>query len=303
MQSQLLSDPEAAHQTVFEEQVPFEDLSLSPPSQQHSFAIEPSESFLSPLPEEENEEEQSDSSIDLDQFLSMNNPDIQPGPLGPPQAQGPGPQPQQPLQDPPVLQQQQQFQFPQFQQPQFQQQFQGHALGVVGAPMPARNHSSAPKFDPSKPRDLPIYFQELELLLANAQIIGEQEKKENARRYLQREDFELWGSLPEFDAPTTYEGFKAAVRRLYPGATEERKYCLADIDRLTKERYQLGIQSLEELSAYYRQFLVMTTYLLGRGRMADVEQKRRFIRGFQPGFSHRIAQRLQLLQCDGPVSP
>ena len=174
------------------------------------------------------------------------------------------------------------------------QQQQPNQRGAVAAAMPARNHSSAPRFDSNKPRELPIYFRELELLLDSAQIVADQEKKENARRYLQREDFELWKSLPEFAANVTYEDFKTAVLRLYPGATEDRKYCLADVDRLIEDRKQEGIQTLEELSGYYRRFLVMTSYLLDTGRMAPVEQKRLFIKGFPTPFLRKVDQRLQI---------
>ena len=165
-------------------------------------------------------------------------------------------------------------------------------------PMPARNHSSAPKFDPARPRDLPMYFQELELLLASANIVDHQAKKEHARRYLQYEDFELWGTIPEYHIPTAYDDFKNAIMSLYPGATDERRYSVADVHRLVAERSALGIHSLEDLSAYFRQFLVITAYLLQQGRMAEVEQQHLFIRGFQPSLISRVAQRLQLKDPD-----
>ena len=91
-----------------------------------------------------------------------------------------------------------------------------------------------------KPRELPIYFSELELLFDSAQISADQEKKENAQHYLQYEDFELWGTLPEFQSQTTYEEFKAAVLRLYPGANTERQYCLADVNHIISDH--LGLE-------------------------------------------------------------
>src|SRR6266704_3354551 len=95
---------------------------------------------------------------------------------------------------------------------------------AFASPMPPLNHLSAPRFNSAKPRELPIYFSELELLFDSTQISADQEKKENAQHYLQYEDFELWGTLPELQSLTMYEEFKAAVLCLYPGANTERQY-------------------------------------------------------------------------------
>src|SRR6266704_5232595 len=165
---------------------------------------------------------------------------------------------------------------------------------VFASHMPPRNHSSAPRFDSAKPQELPIYFSELELLFDSAQISANQEKKENAQCYLQYEDFELWGTLPEFHSPTTYEEFKAAVLHLYPGANTEHQYCLADINHLISNRLRVGVQSLEDLSTYYHQFLVITTYLRSKNQIAEVEQQCLFIQGFQPELIQRITQHLQV---------
>src|SRR6266704_3476986 len=132
---------------------------------------------------------------------------------------------------------------------------------AFASPMPPCNHSSVPRFNSVKPRELPIYFSELELLFDSIHIFAHQEKKENAQCYLQYEDFKLWGTLPEFQSPTTYEEFKAAVLHLYPGANTERQYCLADVNHLISDRLWVRVQSLEDLSTYYHQFLVITTYL------------------------------------------
>src|SRR6266568_4820112 len=110
---------------------------------------------------------------------------------------------------------------------------------VFTSPMPPQNHSSTPRFNSAKPRELLIYFSELELLFDSAQISNDQEKKENAQCYLQYEDFELWGTLPECQSPTTYEEFKAAVLCLNPGANTEHQYCLADINHLISDHLQV----------------------------------------------------------------
>ena len=51
--------------------------------------------------------------------------------------------------------------------------------------MPAQNHSSAPSFKSEKPRELPIYFEELKILMDAVNITDDQIKKDQARRYVQ----------------------------------------------------------------------------------------------------------------------
>jgi hypothetical protein len=164
--------------------------------------------------------------------------------------------------------------------------------------MPARNHSSAPRFDSKKPRELPAYFDELEALMEAAKIVEGSAKKAHAKRYAHFNDGELWASLPEFAEPFTYEMFKAKVLEQYPGATAERRYNIQDVDKLVGERLRLGIISLEDLATYYRQFYVMTQFLIDRGRYSSAEQSRAFIRGLQPQFCQRVDQRLQLRHPD-----
>lgn len=160
--------------------------------------------------------------------------------------------------------------------------------------MPAKNHSSAPRFDPTHPRELPAYFEELEALFQTANVVGDQVKKGHAKRYAPFEDGELWASLPEYADAIPYAEFKSKVLQQYPGATEERRYSLPDVDKLVGERIRLGIISLEELATYYRKFYVMTKYLIDNGRYSAAEQSRAFVRGFKPELWAHIAQRLQL---------
>ena len=89
--------------------------------------------------------------------------------------------------------------------------------------MPPHGHASAPKFSPDQPRELQRYFQELEHLFGNAQIIDDQQKKKHACRYLDVDSAELWESITEYQAPATFDDFKRVIFKLYPGSEDERK--------------------------------------------------------------------------------
>jgi hypothetical protein len=162
-------------------------------------------------------------------------------------------------------------------------------------PMPARGDRSAPRFDPKQPRELRRYFADLDFVFQRANVTTDQSKKQHACRYADVDTSELWEALPACtDNTKTYDEFKAEVLALYPGAEEERKWSVTDMDALIGERSRLGIISLSDLGDYYRQFLAITTFLRSKTRLSDAEQSRAFVRGFQPELWARISQRLQL---------
>jgi hypothetical protein len=84
--------------------------------------------------------------------------------------------------------------------------------------MPPRGHGSAPKFTPDVPRELQCYFKELELLFGPAQVVNDTEKKKHACRYIDINTVDLWEAIPEFDVTKTFNKFKSAIFKLYPGS-------------------------------------------------------------------------------------
>ena len=160
--------------------------------------------------------------------------------------------------------------------------------------MPARGHSTAPKFDPTQPRELRRYFAELEMLFAACSIIDDELKKKNACRYVDIDTSELWESLPEYAAGISFEDFRKAVHKLYPGSEDDRKWSISDMDKLVGEQLCVGIFDASDLGVYFRSFYNITKFLLSKNRISEAEQSRAFVRGFQPGLWVRIARRLEL---------
>lgn len=169
----------------------------------------------------------------------------------------------------------------------------------MGTPMPAKGHPTAPKFD-GVPRNLEPYFRELELLLQAAQITDDQKKIEQALRYADTDERDLWEQIPEAAANTppggqpayNYTGFKEAVYKFYPGAMSERKFTVQDMEEIVQDRAQSVVRTREELGAYYRQFTKIANFLIGKHRISDTESQRAFLRGFVGAFRQRILNRL-----------
>ena len=165
--------------------------------------------------------------------------------------------------------------------------------------MPSRGDRSAPKFDPKQPRELRRYFDDLDFAFTRAGVTDRGEMKQHACRYVDVDTTELWETLTEYtDLTKTYDEFKITVYALYPGLDEERKWSVADMDKLVSERMHIGIISLGDLGEYYRQFLAITKFLISRGWFSAAEQSQAFVRGFQPELWPVVSQRLQLKNPD-----
>ena len=118
--------------------------------------------------------------------------------------------------------------------------------------------------------------------------------KKHACRYVDIDTSELWESIPEYAAGISFNTFRIAVHKLYPGSEDDRKWSIADMDKLVGEQLRIGIFNASDLGLYFRAFYNITKFLATKNRISDAEQSRAFVRGFQPGLWSRIARRLEL---------
>jgi hypothetical protein len=162
------------------------------------------------------------------------------------------------------------------------------------ANLPGRNERSAPKFDESQPDELDPYFADIQDLLDRHAIVDDAECKQAAVKYLKTRTASLWKTTEAWaDATKTYDDFKAEVFRLYPGATGDRTYTLQDLDLIIGHYARSGILSATDLGEYYRRFILVSRYLISKGRLASQEQSRSFFRGLQTQLEAKTRERLQ----------
>src|ERR1700678_1379625 len=160
--------------------------------------------------------------------------------------------------------------------------------------MPMRGERTAPIFDSNRARDLPKAFTELERLFRRANITDDNEKKKQVVYYTDIDTEEIWQYIPEFDEPTsTYADFKDAIMEFYPEAAEFL-HSITDIDSLTDERQRLGMTTVQDLSDYHLQFMAITTWLIKKGQLCELGQKRAYIRAFPAQLLPTIVTRLQV---------
>ena len=147
--------------------------------------------------------------------------------------------------------------------------------------MPARGERGAPQFDPTKPRRLCRFFDDLRFQFARSGVVDEAEMKGHALRFVNCDTAELWEILPEFaDSTTPYQKFVNAVCQLYPGSDVEQHWLIADMEKLVTDTSKTGISSLADLGKYHRDFVSITTFLIAKNRLAAPEQSRTFARAF-----------------------
>ncbi|KAG6851545.1 hypothetical protein C0991_008246 [Blastosporella zonata] len=141
--------------------------------------------------------------------------------------------------------------------------------------MPARGHGTAPSFNPSKPRELPRYFTELEFLFASSGVTNDAEKKALGIHYVDYNSSEQWLSISEYQPyddsqpalPYSYDDWKRAVISLYPGADAATKYSMADLDQIMGKAARTNIKTIGQFADYYRKFYQDPVY----GQISNID--------------------------------
>jgi hypothetical protein len=101
--------------------------------------------------------------------------------------------------------------------------------------MPARGHSTALKFTPTQPHELHRYFKELEVLFARCQVTNNVERKKHVCQYLDIDTSDFWQSINKYAPATTYESWKTAIYKLYPGSEDSHRWTMTNMDKLVGE--------------------------------------------------------------------
>jgi hypothetical protein len=110
------------------------------------------------------------------------------------------------------------------------------------------------------------------LLFGSAQVVDDTEKKKHACQYIDIDTADLWEAIPEFDITKTFDKFKSAIFKLYPGSESECKWTIADMDKLVGEQLWMGILNVSDLRNYYQVFYTITQFLLTKHQISEAEQ-------------------------------
>ena len=144
-------------------------------------------------------------------------------------------------------------------------------MATTTTTMPARGHLTALKFDPTQPRELCRYFDELDMLFTACSITDSDQMKRHACHYLDIDSAELWESVSKFTTGVSFNTFRTAIHKLYPGSENDRKWSISDMDKLVGEQLRIGIFDVSDLGMYYRSFYNITQFLHTKNRISEAE--------------------------------
>lgn len=124
--------------------------------------------------------------------------------------------------------------------------------------MPRPGSRDAPRLtaegtdDPMKVRR---YFDDLENLFTDCNINNELDKKKWTVRYPEEQVAWEWKAMSEYSTATsTFTDFKKVVLSSYPGATDEERGTMRELNRLFKKYKNIGSDDLDEYMALVRRF-------------------------------------------------
>jgi len=88
---------------------------------------------------------------------------------------------------------------------------------------------------------------------------------------------------------------------LYPGADEDCKYTVVDLEILVDKQACEPMQSRYQFGDYYHQFVTISDWLLAQHKISMQDRNKLFINGFDQTFWDQLTSRLYMKNPDHPL--
>ena len=161
--------------------------------------------------------------------------------------------------------------------------------------MPSRGERAAPTFDPERPRELYRFFDQLECLFTQKNVIGEALKKKYACRYVTYEVERTWVRFKEYkDLACSFDDFKKAILAHYPDAEGDFVYSVKDLDDFILAQLASGINTSDELMKFHLHFVTISQWLIDKEIIGEIEQRREYMRAFANPLLTGVTMRLKM---------
>ena len=136
--------------------------------------------------------------------------------------------------------------------------------------------------------------------LGNACGLSPIEKIQYTLCYLDFCEYETWRTHRSA-CGYNWDAFKAEITALYPGADENRKYTVVDLEILVDKQTHEPMQSRYQFGDYYCQFVTISDWLLAQHKISMQDWNKLFINGFDQTFQDRLTSRLYMKNPDHPL--
>ncbi|KAF8184302.1 hypothetical protein K438DRAFT_1522267, partial [Mycena galopus ATCC 62051] len=113
----------------------------------------------------------------------------------------------------------------------------GNNVATFKVPRPWE--ATVPKFTTEDKDDLRDFIEQVDDIIALAQINDDDEKKRLLTGYLPAKKREIWRALPEYAAGQSYTEFKKAVLKAYPEMKEDLDGTLEESEKLCAENQNI----------------------------------------------------------------
>jgi hypothetical protein len=167
--------------------------------------------------------------------------------------------------------------------------------------LPLQGSSKAPKFDGTTTL-LISYIDDVESLIAAANIADDAQKIKIALRFADEDEAEGWRLLAQATAqPADWATFIQALKDLYPGCEDGCRYGLLDLQYLVHENHTKVMRNRSELGDYHRNFRKMAKPLVAARMISDLSVDEWFLDGFHPDFARQV--RARVISTDNTLHP
>lgn len=143
------------------------------------------------------------------------------------------------------------------------------------------------------------FFDEIDIF-SNSCGLTPAEKIQHTLWYLEWKEYETWKSHPSAQGHN-WDDFKQEIFALYPGADEDQKYTLVDLEILTDRQAQDPMHSCYQFREYYQSFVTISDWLILHGEISRREHDTIFFSGFDTTMWEKLTSHLRLKNPDHPL--
>ncbi|KAJ7017453.1 hypothetical protein C8F04DRAFT_1279443 [Mycena alexandri] len=161
--------------------------------------------------------------------------------------------------------------------------------GVASFKVPRPWESNVPKFTTEDKDDLRDFIEQVDDIIALAQITDEQDKKKLLTSYLPARKRETWRELPEYATGVSYTDFKKAVLKVYPEVQEDLDGTLEDLEKLCAENRNIRRTEEGKLTRFGMRFRALVKKLSkAPAIILNKEACRRYLDALERGFAESL---------------
>ncbi|KAJ6553133.1 hypothetical protein B0H19DRAFT_1295764 [Mycena capillaripes] len=161
--------------------------------------------------------------------------------------------------------------------------------GVASFKVPRPWESNVPKFTTEDKDDLRDFMEQVDDIIALAQVTDDGEKKKLLTSYLPLKKREAWRELAEYAAGTSYTDFKKAILKVYPEVKEDLDGTLGKLEGLCAENRNIRRTEEGKLTRFGMRFRALVKKLTkAPAIILNKEACRRYLDALERGFAESL---------------